>query len=103
MATPTLTGIWRGQVKDFKFCLDLIQVKDHVNGLLIVGGFTKSGHVVGVNHHPEVMLSGSFLRVGAAFNGYFVNDNRIRGTLRFQDDVADITFRRDPDAKTCAG
>lgn len=101
MANPRMTGIWRGEVGDFKYCLDLIQVKDHVNGTLHVGGFERTGSITGGNYYPEVALSGFFLKVGAAFNGHFVDDNTITGKLRYLDDVEDFTFRRDSSCKVC--
>ena len=97
MATPRMTGVWTGEVGGFKFTLDLIQVVDseHVNGILKVGGFVKSGHITGVNAYPEVALSGMFLDVGAAFNGRFQGADQVSGRLRFQEDVVAINFTRE--------
>lgn len=92
-----MTGVWNGEVGGFRFTLDLIQVvgDSHVNGLLKVGGFEKSGHVTGINAYPEVALSGMFLDVGAAFNGRFSGPDEISGHLRFQEDVVPISFVRE--------
>lgn len=96
MAAPRMTGVWTGEVGGFNFTLDLIQIVGgtHVNGILKVGGFIKSGHITGENLYPEVALSGMFIDVGAAFTGRFTTPDQVNGHLRFQEDVVEICFNR---------
>jgi hypothetical protein len=94
MAKPSLTGIWKGEALDFPYTLDLTQLSSHVSGLLTVGGFKKTGNVMGVNYYPNVLLSGSFLRHGAHFQGHFVDENTVTGTLKAAGGAGEITFRR---------
>ncbi len=94
MATPEMTGDWQGEINGLRYGLEVRQIQSHVSGLLHVGGFKKTGHISGVNYYPEVVLSGSFLRAGAAFEGRFVDDDTISGTLKFQRDHAQVTFHR---------
>jgi hypothetical protein len=95
MAKPSMTGIWRGEILNLPYTLDLTQLSSHVSGLLTVGGFKKTGSVIGVNYYPVVLLSGSFLRHGAHFHGQFVDENTIKGTIKAAGNAGEITFRRD--------
>jgi hypothetical protein len=99
MAKPVMTGDWRGEINGLRYRLEVLQIASHVSGLLHVGGFKKTGNIGGVNYYPVVVLSGSFLRQGAHFEGRFVDDNTITGTLKFQLDRVTVTFHRDLAAK----
>ena len=99
MPVPSATGIWRGEVRGFKYCLDLTQTGNHVTGLLHVGGFERCGNISGVNHYPLVAFSGYFIKHGAAFNGRFQDPDTITGTLKYQEDSGEVTFHRTQDQK----
>ena len=45
MAKPVMSGIWKGEVRGFKYGLDVVQLGSHVSGLLHVGGFEKTGNI----------------------------------------------------------
>jgi hypothetical protein len=94
-----MTGIWRGEVRSFRYCLDLVQTANHVSGLLHVGGFERTGNISGVNYYPVINLSGFFIKHGAAFYGKWVDNDTISGTLKYQEDSAEFTFKRSGDQK----
>jgi hypothetical protein len=94
-----MSGIWKGEVRGFRYGIDVEQVGDHVVGLLHVGGFERTGSISGVCQYPVVSLAGFFVKHGAHFRGRFVDHNTITGTLRYQDDTAEFTFRRAVDGK----
>lgn len=99
MADPTMTGTWRGEVRGFHYGLELEQVGDHVVGLLHVGGWERTGGISGVCQYPVVSIAGSFMRHGGHFHGKFTDANTVTGTLKYQEDHGQFTFRRSLDGK----
>jgi hypothetical protein len=99
MANPTMTGIWRGEVRGFRYGIEVEQLGDHVVGLLHVGGFERTGSLSGACHYPAVSLAGFFVKHGGHFSGRFVDENTITGTLKYQEDSAQFTLKRAHDGK----
>jgi hypothetical protein len=99
MAKPVMSGIWKGEVRGFRYCLDVVQLGSHVSGLLHVGGFEKTGNISGWCEYPDVVLSGYLIKHGAHFQGRFTDPNTITGTLKYQKDSAEFTFHRSSDTE----